>query len=129
MSEQELEQQIGSISASKLAGQLGTDERDLALGSYDMRRLTVIERRDVGILLYAKIRAKKSYAWATIYDDFLNLLVSVGGRGRRDIIRMAAVERGGVASVAEEIQRPSWVARNVYDRDWERKEKERLGIE
>jgi len=114
-----------------LAPQLGTDSLDLDLGRFDMRRLTVIEKEQIGFLLYARIRAKKSKTWRLIYNELLNLYPSVGGRGRRDIIRMAAVSKGIPASVEGEIERhrPNILARNIYRRDWEEKERERLGIE
>ena len=110
--------------ASSLAPQLGSDMRDVARGRIDMRRLTVINDDDIGTLLYAKIRARKSRVWAEIYNMFLNLKVLVGGRGRRDIIRMEAVSKGGPAAVESEIRRPGWIGRHVTQRDWEQQQRE-----
>lgn len=121
--------QGGAIIASKLAEQLGTDPADLASGRFDMRRLTVIEKEQLGLVMYATIRKRKSRAWGTILDVLENWGVSIGGRGRRDIIRMEGVSRGGVARVESEIIRPGWAGRNLYERDWEKQERERLGIE
>ena len=121
--------QGGAIIASKLAEQLGTDSADLASGRFDMRRLTNIEKEQLGLIMYATIRSRKSRAWGTVLNVLANWGVSVGGRGRRDIIRMEGVSRGGMARVESEIIRPGWGARNIYDRDWERQERERLGIE
>ncbi len=116
-----------SVVASALAPQLGTDPKDLARASFDMRRLTVIRREDIGLLIYAKIKSRKSRVWGDIRNELLNLNVSVDGRGRRDIIRMEAVSRGGSAAVESEITRPGLFARNIYDRGWEEKQrKERI---
>ncbi len=124
MSEEEGMMETGaSVVASALAPQLGTDAIDLGKGRFDMRRLSVIRNTDIGLLLYAKIKSRKSRVWKTIYDELLNLRVSVDGRGRRDIIRMEAVSRGGAATVESEITRPGMLARNIYDRDWESKQR------
>ena len=117
-----------SVVASKLAEQLGTDPADLGRARFDMRRLTVIRNADIGLLLYAKIKSRKSRVWKTIYDEILNLRVSIDGRGRRDIIRMEAVSRGGTAAVESEITRPGLLARNIYDRDWESKQRREKGL-
>jgi len=117
-----------SVVASKLAEQLGTDPADLGRARFDMRRLTVIRNADIGLLLYAKIKSRKSRVWKTIYDEILNLRVSIDGRGRRDIIRMEAVSRGGTAAVESEITRPGLLARNIYDRGWESKQRQERGI-
>lgn len=113
-----------SVVASSLAPQLGSDMRDVARGQIDMRRLTVIENKDIGVLLYCKIRGRKSRVWEELYESLINLKVSIGGRGRRDIIRMEAVSRGGPAAVESEIQRPGWFSRNVLDRDWRQQQAE-----
>jgi len=107
-----------TVVASKLAGQLGTDTADLARNRYDMRRLSVIQNKDIRFLLYAKIKSRKSQVWRTLYNEYLNLKVSVDGRGRRDIIRMEAVSRGGAASVESEIRDPGWIGRNITDRNF-----------
>ncbi len=117
-----------SVVASKLAEQLGTDPMDLGKARFDMRRLTVIRNSDIGLLLYARIKSRKSRVWKTIYDEILNLRVSIDGRGRRDIIRMEAVSRGGTAAVESEITRPGLLARNIYDRDWESKQRREKGL-
>lgn len=109
---------------SPLAPQLGSDPRDIAKGKFDMRRLTVIDKAQLPSIMYLTIRSKKSPASKTVLDVIANWGPSVGGRGRRDIIRMEAVSKGGPASVESEIIRPGLIARNVYNRDWERKAKE-----
>lgn len=122
-------QDIGpAIVASKLAPQLGSDKSFLKKGSVDMRRLSVIKEDMLGMLLYAKIRSRKSRVWEDIRDELLNLYVSVGGRGRRDIIRMEIASKGGGPSVESEIQKPGWFRRNITDRSWREKEMESKGI-
>ena len=118
----------GSVVASKLAAQLGTDLVDLGKARFDMRRLSIIQEADVGLLLYAKIKSRKSRVWKTIYEELLNLKVSINGRGRRDIIRMEAVSQGGTADVESEIIKPGALARNIYDRNWEDKQRSAKGM-
>lgn len=111
------------IVASSLAAQLGSDLKDVAQGKNDMRRLSVIDEKDKLFLMYAKIRSRKSKAWKALYEEFLNLNVSIGGRGRRDIIRMEAVSKGGMAGVESEIpQRPNWIGRNITQRNWKQEQ-------
>lgn len=116
------------IVASHLAPQLGTDPLDLAKMRYDMRRLTIIQKSDIGLILYATIRQKKSRAWGTLLDVIANWGVSVDGRGRRDIIRMEAVSKGGPASVEAEITKPGLLARTIYDRNWEEKQRKEKAL-
>lgn len=72
-------------------------------------------------VLYGEIRAQKSQTWFVVLDVLKNWSVAIGGRGRRDIIRMEQVSRGsGGVNVEAEIEssKPNILARNVYDRDW-----------
>lgn len=121
MSEDEYGQGSG-LTGSPLAPQLGTDTVDLAKGRFDMERLSIIPPDKVRFLLYAKLMAEDSDVWKTMYDTYLNLMVSVYGRGRRDIIRMESVSKGGPAEVESEIIRPGWIARNTYDKGWKEKQ-------
>ncbi len=111
------------IVATTLAPQLGSDSLTLAKGKIDMILLSVLEPEDKPLLLYAAIRAKKSKAWALIFDLYPKLTVGQGGRGRRDIIRMEGVSKGGMPSVESEMdhQRPGVLARNLWDRSWKNK--------
>lgn len=112
---------------SPLAPQLGSDIKDLGKGKFDMRRLSIIKEDDMGFLLYAGIKGRKSQVWRDLREDFLNLKISLNGRGRRDIIRMESVSKGGVADVESEIIRPGMIARNVYDRNWEERQRTEKG--
>ena len=112
-----------AVVASALAGQLGSDPRVIGKARYDMRRLSVITDNDIPLLIYAEIRSKKSSAWGTFLDMFLNLKTSVGGRGRRDIIKMEQVSHGVPTDVASELEaiKPGFVARHTTKRDWKEK--------
>jgi len=109
------------IVASSLSPQLGSSDKYTRRGEWDMRILSVIEEKDLPFFLYAKIRSRRSRTWATIYEEVLNLKISIGGRGRRDIIRMEGVSKGGMPSVESEIPKPNFFARNIWNRNWKQK--------
>ena len=112
------------VVATTLAPQLGSNAKHLSEGDFDMRKLSIIESKDIPFLIYAKIRSKKSKSWGSIYEEFLNLQVSIGGRGRRDIIRMEGVSKGGMPDMSSEIEKPGWLERNVTDRAAWKKQKQ-----
>ena len=112
-----------------LAPQLGTDPIEIGAGKVDMRRLTIIGGDKMGAVLYAAVRARSSPTWATVLDWYMNVNVSIGGRGRRDIIRMEQVSRGGSVNVEGELaaaKPESWISRNITSRNWKKEEMERL---
>ena len=132
--EEDLEEEAGS----QLIPQLGTSTRKLADGDIDMRLLTVImDPTEVPTslrpLLYALTRddvtRRRKPFWEALTDNALHLYVGVGGRGRRDLIRGEQVSKGQAVSVESEIRTPGWIERNLVRRNWEREEKEKLGIE
>ena len=135
MSEIGEEHEEDSIS---LVDQLGSSNRKTVDGDVDMRLLTVImDPTEVPTslrpLLYVLTRADvtihgKSF-WGSLADNALHLFVGVGGRGRRDLIRGEQVSKGQAVSVESEIRTPGWVERNLVRRNWEREEKEKLGID
>lgn len=112
------------VVATTLAPQLGSNVQYLGKGDFDMRKLSVIEQKDIPLLIYAKIRGKKSDTWKIIYDELLNLPVSVGGRGRKDIIRMEGVSKGGLPDYPVDLEKPGWLQRNLTDREWKKRAKE-----
>ena len=62
-----------------------------------------------------------------LYNEFLHLKVSVGGRGRRDVIRMQGVARGGLPSsstIASEVGgEMSWIERHITKRaEWKKRQ-------
>lgn len=109
------------VVASTLAPQLGSDMTYLSQGKFDMRKLSVIEEKDIPLLMYAYLRSKKTQVWGDIFELFLNLRVSVAGRGRKDIIRMEGVSKGGLPEIQPELERPGWFERNFLNRDWKKK--------
>lgn len=110
------------VVATSLAPQLGSDSRDITRGQVDMRRFSVISEGDIAFLFYAKIRGRKSRVWNMLYDEYLNLRVAVNGRGRRDIIRMEGVSKGGLPmDLGDDASRPGWVGRNITNRGWKKK--------
>ena len=131
MSEEERETMVmmpePDVVGTSLAPQLGSDQADLDRGQSDMRRLSVLSVEEIPLVLYAKLRGRKSRVWRVFYDEYLSLKTSVGGRGRRDIIRMEQVSKGGAVSVGEEIREPGWFGRNISNRDWERRQRESIG--
>lgn len=104
------------VVASSLAPQLGSDSATLAHGAVDMRRFSIISQEDIPFLLYALVRGRKSRIWKDIRDEYLNLQVGVDGRGRRDIIRMEGVSKGGMPEMEPEFGRQSWLQRNITNR-------------
>lgn len=113
-------------SQGRLAEQLGTDPKRMMRGEWDIRLFSVIDEKDIPVLIYAKIRSKKSTAWKTIYDEYPHWRVSLGGRGRRDAIRGEAVQKGGIAAVEQEIPKPNWVRRNITQRNWRQKAEQEM---
>ena len=119
--------QAGEIVAQNLAGELGTAPKYKAIGEIDMRLFSVIEERDIPFLIYARIRGQKTRVWRMLYNEFLHLKVSVGGRGRRDVIRMQGVARGGLpsaSSIASEVGgEMSWIERHITKRaEWKKRQ-------
>jgi len=100
------------VVGQSLAPQLGSDAEYLAQGKVDMRKLSVIGKEDIPFLLYANLRGRKVRTWRDIHDYLLNIFVSVGGRGRKDIIRMEGVSKGGLPPEPEPEQ-PGWFSRNI----------------
>jgi len=121
---QYIEDRGPEIVASTLAPQLGSDSETLTQGKIDMSLLSVIEKEDRPLLIFSHIRGRKFKIWRDIFDLYLKLNVSVGGRGRRDIIRMEGVARGGLPSVEAEIPKPGVLARNIWDRKWKEHQRE-----
>ena len=113
------------VVATSLAPQLGSDTIHLSKGIFDMRKLSFIEERDIPFLIYCKIRGKKAAVWKDIYNLYLNLQVSVGGKGMRNIIRMEGVSKGGLPDMQPEYDdKPGFFQRNFSQRDWRKKAKE-----
>lgn len=134
MSEDYPEQDLEDDAGSSLASQLGTDSKLLAQGKINMKILTVLTdpkniprgmRSVVLLQSYADVFGDK--AIGTLVSNYLEFLVSIRGRGRRDLLRAESVRKGGAVDLEPEIEKPGWLERNLWNRTWEEKEKERLG--
>jgi len=131
--EQELEEEGVSLSE-----QLGSSGTILGKGRIDMRILTDLRNRNklpntlkpllYGLIYNDVVNEDKDF-WESAADNLMHLYVAVDGKGRRQLIQAEQVRKGGSVSFEGEIERPNWLARNVYNRNWEEKEKEKLGIE
>jgi len=135
MSEEYPEMDLPETGVSSLSSQLGSAFKYLEEGEIDMRILGVLmDPQDVPKNMRSLVYL---LSYADLFDDdaarslvknYLHLTVAIRGRGRRDIIRMESVARGGAVDVGEEIQRPGWLERNITNRGWEEKEREKLGL-
>ena len=135
MSEIDVEREEDSTS---LVTQLGSSNRKIIDGDIDMRLLTVImDPSEIPTsyrpMLYALTRddvtRRGKPFWESLTENALHLYVGIGGRGRRDLLRGEQVSKGGPVNVESEIRTPGWVERNLVRRNWEREEKEKLGID
>ena len=130
--EQDLEEEGASLSE-----QLGTSGVILGKGRIDMRILTILTSRKklpdtMKSTLFMLIKNDvvnngKTFSEAA-NDNLLHLLVSVEGKGRRQLIQAEQVRKGGSVSFESELERPGYFARNLWNRNWEEKERERLGL-
>lgn len=113
---------------SPLAEQLGSDTMDVAAGRWDMRRLTFLKPPDMRPLLYCLVRSRKKPVFGRIANHFMNLRVSMDGIGRKQIIHMEQARKGTSISYEKDLIKPGILARNIYNRNWEEKQREELGI-
>jgi len=135
MDEEYPERDLPETGGSSLASQLGSAFKYLDDGKIDMRILGVLMdpeeipknmRNLVYLLAYAE--TFDDDAIQCLVNNYLNLTVAIRGRGRRDIIRMESVARGGTVDVSKEIREPGFWEKNLWNRNWEEKERERLGL-
>ena len=124
MSEEETQQGV------ELTQNLGTSPIKIAMGEIDRRMFTKIEDEDIDLLIFLRLgKELGNKAMAVIYDEFIHDKISVDGMGMRYVIRGESVRKGIGVNLESEIKKPGWVERNVTNRDWENKEKEKLGID
>jgi hypothetical protein len=124
MSEEETSQGI------ELTQNLGTSPTKIARGEIDRRMFTNIDDEDIELLVFLRLgKELGNKAMEIMYDEFLHDKISVGGMGMRYAIRGESVRKGIGVNVGEEIKKPGWIERNITGRDWEKKERERLGID
>jgi len=114
--------------------QLATDPTKLSQG-VNMARMGVIQDSEnvpesYRNWVYWDLRAKLfgSRFAHVLHKSGLDHTVGVGGRGRVDTIKAASVASGGPANTEADIIKPGFITRTILDRDWEDKERQRLGI-
>ena len=114
--------------------QLGTDPVDLIDG-VNMARMGVIQDSEnipesYRNWVYWSLRSELfgSRFARVLHKVGLDHTVGIGGRGRIDTIKGASVALGGHANTEADIIKPGWVTRNILDKNWEAKERERLNL-
>lgn len=129
------EEKTPTPTSDTLLIQLGTNPADLSIDGVDMSRLGIITDSD------QKPEEFRNYVWwdlryrlfgsrfaKYLHDSGLNHSVAVGGRGRVDLIKAASVAQGGPVYTEADIINPNWIIRNIIDKKWEVKERQRLGL-
>lgn len=110
-----------SMVASNLSPQLGSDPSTLATGGYDMRRLSNIEKKVLIPLIYFRMRGRRVRFWREFVNEYINLVVSIGGWRARQLIKMQRATNPG--EVEPEPETPGFIGRHITDRGY----KERQG--
>jgi len=108
-----------------LAGQIGTDNKDLAMGRIDVRRLTYLNAIEkICIAYFLMVPKKRGGRFAQGYfSNYLNLAMSEEGRRVNQVIKMVAGSKGTTSGV-EFVKSPGWVGRNLTKRDWRKQAEE-----
>lgn len=104
-----------------LGPQLASDDTFKRGGISDARRLSRINEAEVLALSYLnQIPDNEGGEYVRDFiQDFLNLKMSLDGWRARQIIDVVRGSKGmGAASLRT---KPGWWARNIYERDWEKK--------
>jgi len=116
-------------STDVLLQQLASDPVDIAEGKVNMARMGVITDATYRNLVYWDLCAN------LLDDDFakqvhtsgLDHSVGLGGRGRVDTLKGASVGLGGQVHTEADIVKPNFIVRTI-DRDWEKRQREQLGV-
>ena len=107
-----------TVVAQALAPQLGSDIVTLQKGIVDMRRFSILDEKEMRAIAYFLIRGYVHGVrfWKHYVEHFLNLAVSVGGVGRKQLIEMqrATQSLGGMGG--EEEEKLSWIERHITKR-------------
>lgn len=133
--EENMNQPMSAPTSETLLIQLGTNPADLDTEGVDMARLGVITDSDQIPKAYRNFvywdlrwRLFGSRFAKALHDSGLNHTVGVGGRGRVDLIKGASVAQGGPVNTEADIIKPGFITRTIIERDWESKERQRLGL-
>ena len=127
----------GQTVATNLSSQLGSDTKVLSEGEYDMRRLSNLDDALIAVISYfswrgggqkfissggeTKTRRGVGF-WRHIVESYLNLPISKGGMGRRQLIEMQRASLG--VPNQPEPEPPGWLGRNLTQRDWRQRQEE-----
>ena len=109
-----------------LTDELASSRNIRLTGEIDIRKSTVLERKLVVPLATLSILAKKDKAVENFVDGIAHWLISVDGRGRRDLVRGEQVRKGIASNPDSEMpQRPGLFSRiNPFDAQAHEQEKE-----
>lgn len=134
MSYEQVEEQL-------LVDQLGTEPEIRDKDQYDYQILSILSEKKIGPYMYFGlvneiIKAKEDQKPISFSEAFyrpaLKLPVSVGGRGRRDVLYSEQVRRGVGINITREIPKPSRLDRVLNPekvKAYEEQEKELEGLE
>ena len=124
-----------SSTSDALLIQLGTNPTDLSTDGVDMSRLGIITDssqipEEFRNYIWWDLRARlfNSRFAKTLHDSGLSHSIAIGGRGRVDLIKAASVAQGGPVHTEADIIKPNWFVQKILDRNWEEKERQRLGL-
>jgi len=109
--------------------QLATDPGDIAEGKVNMARMGVITAETYRNFVFWDLCANlldDEFA-KQIHKSGLDHTVGLGGRGRVDTLKGASVSLGGQVHTEAEIVKPNFIVRTL-DRDWEKRQREQLGV-
>ena len=129
------EEKTQASASETLLMQLATDPTKLAKG-VNMARMGVIQDSEnvpesYRNWVYWDLRAKlfgSRFAYV-LHKSGLDHTVGIGGRGRVDTIKAASVATGGAVNTEADIIKPGFITRTILERDWEEKERHRLGLQ
>lgn len=117
----------------ELTQNLGTAPVKAAHGEIDRRMFSIIEEDDMDFLMFLRLgKEQGNKALAIIYDEYLHLRISVGGRGMKYAIKGESVRKGMGASFDDEVPQHNRFTRafkTLVNPSWEEEERRRLSIE
>ena len=88
-----------------------------------MRRLSVMSGVPLNHILvdWLVLAGIDEPALRELAESTMNTSVSIGAQGRRDLIKMEEVSKGGRSTENIDKKQPGILARNIWDRSWRRK--------
>lgn len=113
-----------AIISKKLAIQLGTAPKIIAIHDFDDYKLgNFTSIASALAIVHFERRGKHD---GVRYYDFMSekmksVFIGFNGRGRNDILKLAAYTNPGGSSVMETAQKPNVIARNLFNRNWKQK--------